>query len=169
MDKIQESEGPLGIRERRRGNVLNLAIIVIVIIAVCVIAYLFTAGPIDEGFPPIGKWSDVRDPNPTETSVEFGTVVPEVQPMDLELVLVLNGTMEGRYIFTSNGDGELTFSSGENVGTLTYVDLKDDEWVDYGEMIRLSNLAPDSVYTLIMIWSPTGDYITSTSFSTPAG
>jgi hypothetical protein len=117
---------------------------------------------------PVGTWGAKTVNSNTAVNVDFGKVNPEPYPVDLEIILVRNGTIEGKYSFSNNFDGPLILSAGADVGTLTYADLADNQKINIGDQLRMTNLAPDSDYTLKMIWGPTGDQITSTTFSTPA-
>lgn len=121
-----------------------------------------------ESVVPTGTWGAKMPISNTAYDVDFGKISPEPQPMDLKIILVRNLTVEGTYSFTSNFDGPLSLTGGTNVGTLTYADLADNEKVNIGDRLRLRNLAPNSDYTLKMIWGPTGDQITSTTFTTAA-
>jgi hypothetical protein len=98
--------------------------------------------------------------------VDFGLVDPVPKPMELEINLVKNGTEEGTYTYSSNNEGALIFARGIDVCDIEYIDLADNKKVNRGDMIRLTDLAPGSHYTLKMIWGPTGDKITETTFST---
>ncbi len=117
---------------------------------------------------PTGTWGAKTPVSNTAYNVDFGKVNPEPQPIDLRIILIRNGTTEGMYSFSSNDDGPLYLDGGTNVGTLTYADLADNQRINIGDQLKLTNLYPNSDYTLKMVWGPTGDQITSTTFSTPA-
>jgi hypothetical protein len=151
------------------GTKLVIITIVVLLASFLIVAYIALTTTLNGiHIHPTGVWGP-KTIGPEEVTVEFGRVTPRPEPVDMNLVLVRNGTTAGRYAFASNNDGELTFFNGEEVGTLTYADLADNERIDIGDKIVLTNLAPDSNYELIMIWVPTGDDVTSTTFSTPTG
>ena len=154
-------------------------VVVIVIIVVFVLPMVMAAGlyfvviglaPTD--FPPgaqvpTGTWGAKTIVSNTAVNIDFGKVNPEPMPVNLEIILVRNLTTEGVYSFSGNDDGALTLSRGVNIGTLTYADLADNQRINIGDQLKLTGLNPNSDYTIKMIWVPTGDQITSTSFSTP--
>jgi hypothetical protein len=131
---------------------------------IIVVVLIFPPSTIDH-FPPVGTWGSKTVGQ--EVTVEFGHMSSQQKPTDLNLVLIMNDTTAGRYAFTSNNDGELIFFNGEEVGTLTYSDLADNERIDAGDEIALTDLAPGSDFELLMIWAPTGDRMASTTFTTP--
>ncbi len=116
---------------------------------------------------PTGVWGQKIVLSSTEVHVEFGKVSSDPRPTQLKIILIRNMTVEGTYVFTSDFDGPLALSSGTNVGTLTYADLADNERINTGDKLMITNLWPGSDYIIRMIWAPTGDQITSTTFSTP--
>lgn len=117
--------------------------------------------PIDVG-PPF------QPPRVGNTTAEyvFLKIQPDPKPTDLKVVLELNGTDYGVYVFQSDEDGLLAFENGVDVCDMEYVDLADNEKVNVGDTLRLTELSPDSQYVLRLIWAPTGDVITTWSFST---
>jgi hypothetical protein len=157
-------------------NDKTLLIVVVVIIAVFVVVPIILSAVLYSmvtGFEPrgmvvpTGTWGAKTIVSNTAVNVDFGKINPESRPVDLEIILVRNGTAEGIYMFTSNDDGPLILTWGEYVGTLTYADLADNQRINIGDQLKMTNLHPNSDYRLMMIWVPTGDQITSTTFSTP--
>ena len=155
---------------KRSSSAKLLLTLVIILIVFSLIIYWIVEDVIIDGdiFPPSGVWGPTTV-GPAEVTVEFGYMTPRQEPIDLSLVLIRNDTTWGRYAFTSNTDGALTLFNGENVGTLTYTDFADNEMVDIGDWVTLTELAPDSNYELIMVWVTNGSRITSTTFTTPSG
>lgn len=172
MDRIPEPGQMLESHKRGRlplGTRLVIIAIVVLLASFSIVVYIALNTTVNgDHFHPTGVWGP-KTIGPEEVTVDFGRVTPRPEPVDMSLVLVRNGTTAGRYAFASNNDGELAFFNGEEVGTLTYADLADNERIDTGDKIVLTNLAPDSNYELIMIWVPTGDRITSTTFATSTG
>jgi hypothetical protein len=116
---------------------------------------------------PTGVWGSKTVLSSTSVNVEFGKVSGDPRPMDLEIMLVRDGTFQGRYEFSTNNDGALVFMRGSDIADIGYSDLADNQRVNTGDFLILTSLSPSSDYTLRMIWGPTGDQITSTTFSTP--
>jgi hypothetical protein len=104
--------------------------------------------------------------NSTSATVDFGRVDCDPSPVKLEIILVQNYRIEGRYVFQSNEDGPLTLAGGEDVGTLTYEDQADNQRVNIGDRLVLTNLTPLSMYIMRMILADTGDQMTSTTIWT---
>ncbi len=104
--------------------------------------------------------------NFTSATVEFGKVFCDPSPVKLEIILVLNYHKEGRYVFQNNEDGRLALAGGEDIGTLTYEDQADNQRVNIGDRLVLTNLTPLSMYTIKMILADTGDQMTSTTLWT---
>jgi hypothetical protein len=106
---------------------------------------------------------------PTSVEICFGRLNPEPKPTDLGIVLVRNGTDEGWYRFQGDDDGPLVLAGGVTVGTIVYADSEDNERVNRGDKLDITDLYPESDYKAILVWAPTGDVITRKTFSTPAG
>lgn len=117
---------------------------------------------------PTGVWGQKTPVSSTAYNVDFGKVQGEPNPMDLEIILVRNVTTHGAYVFAHPYDGALIFraGSGFDIADIEYDDLDDNSKVNTGDSLMLTGLAPQSDYTLKMIWAPTGDQITSTFFAT---
>ncbi|MEE9115982.1 MAG: hypothetical protein V3U09_03705 [Thermoplasmata archaeon] len=155
-----------------------MIIIIIVIIVVFVVPtvmaavlYFVVIGLAPTDFPtgpqvPTGVWDAKTIISSTEVHVDFGKINPEQRPVDIDIILVRNRTTEGVYYFRSNDDGALWLAHGTDVGRLFYEDLADNQRINTGDQLRLTNLYPGSDYRLVMIWGATGDQITSTTFST---
>ncbi len=149
--------------------VIATILMVAITVVLAAVLYIMVIGLAPSGsVVPTGTWGARTVISSTEVTYDFGKVNPEPKPVDLEIILVRNGTDEGKFSFSTNNDGPLTLSSGVNVGTLTYADLADNQKVNIGDQLRMTSLTPDSDYTLKMIWGQTGDQITSASFDTPA-
>ena len=115
---------------------------------------------------PTGQFGPYSEKSSTEVWLQFARVTPEPRPTQLEIIVIRNGTTQGTYNFPTNDDGQLNLVDGTDVGTLTYEDYLDNERVNTGDEIKLTDLSPASDYTIIMFWSPTGDMIASKDFST---
>jgi hypothetical protein len=115
---------------------------------------------------PTGVWGPKTPISSTAYNIDFGKVSGEPAPMNLEIILVRNLTDEGGYSFPSNDDGMLTFVSGTDIVDIEYNDLANNQKVNTGDYLKLTNLAPQSDYIIKLMWAPTGDQITTGSFST---
>ncbi len=174
MDRIPEPEGRSYPEEERRRSALKAVVITAIIITAALVAffivdYMTQGMTTNEVPPPVGTWSEKAIVSPTEVTVDFGTLSPRTEPVEIRLTLAMNTTTWGMYGFQNNEDGELVFLSGTEAGTLIYSDLADNGWIDNGDRITLSGLTPGSDYELRMIWAPSGDRITVTYFATPTG
>lgn len=141
--------------------------ITVVLAAVLYIMVINIGGGGPSGMP-TGSWGAKKNLDSTSVKVDFARITPEQRPVDLDIVLVRNETTEGKYSFSGNDDGDLILKSGTDLGTLTYADLADNQKVNIGDYVVLTGLAPNSEYTMSMLWVPTGDQITSTTFRTSA-
>ncbi|MCK4443259.1 MAG: hypothetical protein KAW09_01865, partial [Thermoplasmata archaeon] len=151
--------------------IIVIVVIVIILVLVPVILSFILYWTVIDLAPngvsvPTGVWGTKTVISNTEVRVDFGKVSSEPRPMDLEIILVRNYTREGKYVFATNSDGALIWASGTDVADLTYADLADNERVNTGDQLRITSLSPNSDYTLRMIWGPTGDQITATTFYT---
>lgn len=159
--------------KRDAKKILTIILIIIIIALVlptimAAVLYLLVIDQAPSGIvDPSATWGPKTIISSTEVHVDFGKMYPEERPVDVDIILVRNGTAQGRYSFGSNDDGVLVLVFGTNVGTLFYDDLADNGIINIGDRLRLTNLSPESSYKLIMILAGTGDQMTSTSFSTP--
>lgn len=173
MNNIRRPEERPVAPRKKGGEGLNLVTIIIIMVAITLTSFFITFGILMSIGPdsnsPYGVWSAKTIISPTEVVVDFGAINPRVKPVEIKLTLTRNDTIEGTYGFLDNDDGVLALTSGADVGTLTYSDSWDNGWIDVGDQIMLSGLSPGSHYKLEMIWAPTGDRITSTTFATPTG
>lgn len=159
------------IRQDEEGVSPVIATILMVAITVVLAAvlYIMVIGLAPSGTNvPTGVWGTKTPVSSTAYNVDFGKVSGEPRPMDLEIILVMNVTNQGTYSFQTNDDGDLAFvqGSGSDIGDIEYADLANNQKINTGDTLYLTNLAPQSDYQIKMMWAPTGDQITSGSFST---
>jgi hypothetical protein len=102
----------------------------------------------------------------TSATVDFGKVSCDPSPVKIEILLVLNYQKQGRYVFQNNDDGAMALAGGENIGTVTYEDQADNQRINPGDRLVLTNLTPLSMYTIKMMFADTGDLMTSTTLWT---
>jgi flagellin-like protein len=149
--------------------VIATILMVAITVVLAAVLYIMVIGLAPSGSViPTGTWGAKTVVSNTTVNIDFGKVNPEPKPVDLEVILTEDGTDEGKYSFSSNDDGPLNLASGVNVATLTYADLADNQKVNIGDQLKMTGLNPGSDYVLKMIWSSSGDQITSTTFSTPS-
>lgn len=149
-----------------RGDLLIAFSATLVILAVLVASFMMLT--IEEEDPPPGIFPPPNIVEPTATTVDLGHYVPDLNPTDLKVILELNGTQSGVYRFQSNDDDVLIFESGTDIATIHYVDLADNQKVNAGDVLKITDLYPNSDYILKLIWSPTNDVVDTWKFSTPA-
>ena len=149
-----------------RGDLLIAFSGALVILVVLVASFMMLT--IEEEDPPPGSPWPPNIIGPTAANVNLGRYVSDPNPTDLKVILELNGTHSGVYRFQSNDDDVLIFESGTDVATIHYVDLADNQQVNTGDVLKITDLYPDSDYVLELIWNPTNDVIDTWKFSTPA-
>lgn len=155
--------------ERHVIIILKVVIVSILVLGAVSAIFIILLGPPPDipPPPPPCRWGAPDVVSPTSATVCFGRIAPEPRPTLLEIVLTRNGTEEGLYRFVGDEDGTLNHVSGTDIGSLTYNDLADNQKVNVGDEIALTDLAPDSNYELVVIWRPSGDPICTKTFSTP--
>ena len=141
--------------------IIVAVVIVIALMAVMVLMLLqkngLTIVPCAPSFSSIGN---------TTAIYEFCKTYANLKPTELKVVLDRNATSSGIYSFQSDEDGPLVFEEGTDICDMEYDDLTDNERVSAGDALRITGLYPGSEYTLKLIWAPTGDLITASSFTT---
>ena len=139
--------------------------ITVVLAAVLYVMVMGFGGPSNSA--PTGSFSNkqLTDGNYTLT---FGKITPDTKPSDLQISIVGGGV---------SGTCDLkTGETGAKIGTDTkaitviYQELSANEVVNNGESIIIKH--PDGLaagtYTVTLIHVPTGDSVTSTTFTIPA-
>lgn len=160
-----------------RPTVLGLVAmyVILLLILVATVAYYPEVEDEDKLCPRIGSrdvstsWGSKTIVSPTEVLVDFSKLAPEPRPTLLTIKLMKDGEDIGTYAFQTDEDGPLILIEGEDVGNLTYSDLADNQKVNVGDRIRITNLSPNTDYVIAMFWAPTGDCMTETCFTTPPG
>ena len=159
------------IRKDEEGVTPVIATILMVAITVVLAAvlYIMVMGLGGGGTPPPrGTFQPPVIKSSTEVNIDFGVITPEQRPMNLGINIESNDTKEGRYSFSSNDEGYLAFVGGTDVCDIRYTDLADNQWVNYGDGLRITSLSPGTEYKVTLIWTVKGDAITSTTFMTPS-
>ncbi|MCK4444667.1 MAG: type IV pilin N-terminal domain-containing protein [Thermoplasmata archaeon] len=151
--------------------VIATILMVAITVVLAAVLYIMVIGLAPTGTSvPTGVWGTKTVMSSGAVNVEFGKVSGDPKPMDIEIILVRNITtegVEGEYSFASNLDGNLNFAGGIDIADIEYADLANNQKVNTGDVLKLTNLMTGSDYIIRMIWGPSGDQITSTTFSTP--
>lgn len=88
-------------------------------------------------------------------------------PTDVKIVLS-NDTHSGTYTFPSfDHKTLLVLESGDEMGTISYTDIADNQELNRADELRLENLGRESDYTLHVVWNPTDEILAMADFSTP--
>ena len=83
-------------------------------------------------------------------------------------ILLRNSTHKGIYSFPSNSNNTLlTLESGDNMGTLMYIDFHDDGRINFFDKIRITGLGPGSDYFVGVTSASSGNCVQYTTFTTP--
>jgi len=118
------------------------------------------------GDPARALW--IEESTPTSISLQFGGGIYEMSPTNFELSLG-NSTGEGTYIFPSSDNGTvLVLVSGDNMGTIWYLDYAQNGKINVGDGIVMENLEPNSYYALELIYIPSDSEACFYCFSTPS-
>lgn len=170
-----ESENTNRERDKTKPSVLHivgtLLLPIILTLALFYSIMAFIPGPKDpcEGYiasSPTATFGHKEVINLTSATVDFGKVSCDPSPVKIEIILVLYYGKQGLYVFQSNDDGQLMLKNGQSIGTVTYEDQADNQRVNPGDRLILTNLTPHSRYEMKMILADTGDQMTSTTFWT---
>lgn len=146
-----------------------VSIVIVLLIVLGIIATVLMLTHEEEEMPPptAPPLCGMKVVTMTEVHMGLPTINPRPRPTDLKVVLKRNNTHSGYYEFQTDNDGPLAFESGDDVGTIHYADLADNQWVNLCDELRFTELYPDSDYEVFVFWAHTGDVITRRTFSTP--
>jgi flagellin-like protein len=136
--------------------------ITVVLAAVLYVMVMGFGGPSNSA--PTGSFSNkqLTDGNYTLT---FGKITPDTKPSDLQISIV-GGGVSGTCALTDKG-ADITNTGKTVTVTVTYQELSANEVVNNGESITIESdegLA-SGTYTVTLIHVPTGDSVTSTTFT----
>jgi hypothetical protein len=83
-------------------------------------------------------------------------------------ILLRNSTHKGTYSFPSGSNNTLlTLESGDNMGTLMYIDFQDDGRVNFFDKIRITGLGPGTDYFVGLTYASSGSCVQYVTFTTP--
>ncbi len=154
-----------------------LAVAVILLLAQLGISFLIYLAiqdiePARDGAEEItkGSFTDVDVMGSTTTNVTFGLITGNPAPTKLKIILKAP-TESGTYTFPSDNDGViLVLTEGVDTGTITYRDHADNERVNAGDQLVLTDLTPETVYLIFLVWVPNDNEMDAKSFTTaPVG
>jgi hypothetical protein len=83
-------------------------------------------------------------------------------------ILLRNSTHKGVYSIPSSANNTLlTLESGDNMGTLMYIDFQDDGRINFFDKIRITGLGPGSDYFVGLTYALSGRCLQYVTFTTP--
>ena len=137
----------------------GLAIAVILLLAqLTLLALIYLAvqdtEPAENGAEeaPKGYFSDVDVMSPTTANVTFGLITGDPAPIKLKIIL-RTPTESGTYSIPGNEDGTvLSHDSGDDTGTITYYDYINNQRVNVGDHLLLTDLTPETTYVIFLVW-----------------
>lgn len=148
--------------------ILLTIILVVLAMVLSILAYIMTYGlqPEPITWAPHGGFS-VEVTGNTTAKVILYTITgdPPITKLKVEMVVGTNSSIHSFGIATNGTIASL--DSGPDVGTITYWDRLDNEEVNSGDKLLLTNLKKNTDYTLYLIWAPDGDVIEQEDFTTP--
>lgn len=116
-----------------------------------------------------GLFGQVQATSPTTATAKFSKITCDPSPTKIVIVLEIGGS-RSFYEFPNSTSGvTLNLESGDNVGTITYIDHQDNKRINIGDELSITDMAPGTTYTIIMYWEPNGDQIDTEDFETPSG
>lgn len=144
-----------------------------VVIITCVSIFVFAlyiamiSGP--EAPPlnvPTGSIDDIDDIGATTATVILGKIEDNPPPAPLAFRFI-NETDSVIFQWQGNAtNGSYQPFNKPTTITIIYNDVDGNDEVNKGDFLELTGLAPSTEYTIQLIWDPTGDNITSATFST---
>ncbi len=148
--------------------ILLTIILVVLAVAISIPAYFMIEG-FSHGSPKspshAGIHAEVTSNTTAEVTFAIISTNPPITKLEIELILGANSSI---YSFESTANWSIaSLDSGLDVGTITYWDRLDNEEVNLGDKLLLTNLNKDSDYTLYLIWAPNGEVIEQEDFTTP--
>ena len=153
--------------------IVVIVVVIATVVPVTLVLFLWPSetpaeDPCQFGYVPTGVFGPVLPTSNTTVEATFAGFSRDPPAICIKILLE-TGAQSGLYEFPSNEDGVvLTLSSGDDMGAITYIDNVDNEKINAGDQLLLSGLTPNSDYTIIMIWGPTGDTLDTDNFSMPA-
>lgn len=142
-----------------------------VVIITCVSIFIFAlyiaviSGP--EAPPlnvPTGSIDDINDIGATTATVILGKIEDNPPPTRLAFQFI-NETDSVTFRWQDNITSYQPFNKPSTI-VITFNDVDGNDEVNKGDFLELTGLAPSTEYTIQLIWDPTGDNITSATFST---
>ena len=118
---------------------------------------------------PTGAYIDVEGTSSTEGYIIFGAFSENIQPIDLKLIFVANGTHIGLLSFSNNTGPEMNWESPNSSfppisGTYVSSNLP-DEIINPEDYVLLTGLLPGTKYELEILHIPTDSIVSMTGDS----
>lgn len=115
---------------------------------------------------PTGSIDDIDNIGATTATVILGKIEDNPPPTRLEFKIIneTDSVIFGWQDSITNGSYQ-PFNTPSTIA-ITFNDVDGNDEVNKGDYLVLMGLAPSTQYTIQLIWAPTGDDITSATFST---
>lgn len=145
-----------------------------VVIIACVSIFIFALYiAMDSGLEappmnvPTGSIDDIDNIGATTATVILGKIEdnPPPAPLAFKFINETDSVIFQWQGNATNGSYQ-TFNTPSTIA-ITFNDVDGNDEVNKGDFLAVTGLAPTTEYTVQLIWDPTGDCITETSFSTP--
>ncbi len=173
MDNHNENDQNNQPPSKRGGLRLKVQIFFLwVVIITCVSIFVFALyiATLDRFNPPLhiptGSIDDIDNIGLTTATVILGKIEYDPPPTRLAFKFI-NETDSVIFQWQGNAtNGSYQPFNKPTAITITFNDVDGNDEVNKGDFLALTGLAPSTEYTIQLIWAPTGDDITSATFST---
>ncbi|MFQ5884768.1 MAG: hypothetical protein ACE5IO_06680 [Thermoplasmata archaeon] len=167
----QEQPYPPSPSGGKKEGMIALAVVIVILVVLVLLMLLLQQpgpGPGTTQAPDL-TISNAEATSPTTANVTFGHTTTTPHPVKLKGVLSTS-TQSGTYTFPSNLDGVTLFrTSGDDMGTIVYRDFENNEKIDPGDMLLLSDLQDGALHNLTIRWEPNDSLMAFSEFLTPEG
>lgn len=157
--------------DRKKKELIALVVVIVILAIVALLLMMFLQPAPRPGTQQehILTISNVEVTNATTANVTFGE--PTTSPHPVKLKVILSTSAEsGVYIFPSNDNGvTLIRTSGDNMGTMVYMDSQNNEKIDPGDMLLLTGLEDGTAHNISFLWEPNDNLIDYQKFVTLPG
>ncbi len=148
--------------------VIATILMVAITVVLAAVLYIMVIGltPGTSSQTPQGQFSSVNVETNTTAEAVFAKLTNDPAITKLKVVLEV-GANSGTYSFPAATSGTVAnFDAGTDLGNIEYRDAIDNEKVNIGDKLYLTDLSTGSEYTIYMIWAATGDEIDHEDFTT---
>jgi len=148
--------------------VIATILMVAITVVLAAVLYIMVIGltPTTGTQTPQGQFSTIDVQSNTTAEAIFAKLTNDPAVTKLKVVLEI-GLTSGTYSFGSAETGTIAnLDDGSDLGTITYRDFVDNEKVNSGDKLLMSDLTTSSDYTIYLIWAPDGAIIDQAEFTT---